>query len=87
MIDDDDAKNDEWYDTISDTSTRHSDTLFDSTGEYKYRHIVHAIDINNHDLKNGNLPTNSILYDANEHESYNTNINNDTETQINTTPR
>ena len=34
-IDDEDAENDEWYDAISDNSTRHNDTIFDSTGEYK----------------------------------------------------
>ena len=31
--DDNDANNDEWYDAISDDSTKHNDTLFDSTGE------------------------------------------------------
>ena len=40
-IDDDYADNDEWYDTISDDTTRHNDALFDSTREYKHRHIVH----------------------------------------------
>ena len=51
-IDDDDADNDEWYDLISDYSTRHNDTLFDSTREYKHMNIVHGIDINSHDLDN-----------------------------------
>ena len=73
-IDDDDADNDEWYDEISDESTRQNDTLFDSTGEYKYRHIVHGIDIRNFDLEHGIISTNSIFYDGNEHESYSTNI-------------
>ena len=48
---------------------------------------VHGIDIKNHDIENGILPTNSIFYDVNEHESYSTNENNDTEIRINTTPR
>ena len=86
-IDDDDAENVEWYDVISDESTRHNDTLFDSTGEYKHRHIVHGININNHYLENGILPTKPIFYDVNEHESYSTNENNDTESRIHTTPR
>ena len=46
-IDDDDADNDDWYDAIQNISTRHNEPLFDRTGEYKQRHIVHGIDINN----------------------------------------
>ena len=79
-IDDDGADNDEWYDAISYTSTKNNDTLFDSTREYKHRHRVHVIDIDNHDLENEILSINSIYYDVNEHEPYNTNGNNDTET-------
>ena len=45
IIDDDDAGNDDWCDTIPDISTRHSESLFDSTGEYKHRHSIHGIDI------------------------------------------
>ena len=86
-IGDDDADNDDWYDEISDISTRHNDALFDSTGEYKYRYIVYGIDINNHYLENWFLPTNSIVYDVNEHESYNIDENIDPETQITTKPR
>ena len=86
-IDDDDSDNEEWYIEISDDSTRHNDTLFDSTGEYKHRHIVHGIDIKNHDFENCIIPTNLIFYDVNEHKSYNTNENNDTETRGSTTQR
>ena len=61
--------------------------MFDSTGEYKHRHIVHGIDINNRDLENGILPTISMFYDANSHELYNTDENNNPETLITTKPR
>ena len=32
IIDEDDSNNDDWYDVISDISTRQNDDLFDSTG-------------------------------------------------------
>ena len=63
---------------MSNDLTRHNDTLFDSSGEYKHRHTLHSIDINNRNLENGILPTNSLFYDVNEHESYSTNENNNT---------
>ena len=85
-IDDDDAENDDWYDAISDISTRYNESLFDSTGEYKHRNIVHGIDINNHNLENGILPNNSIFYDVHEHDSYNTHKSNTADTHMNTQP-
>ena len=86
-IDDDDADNDNWYDAIQDISTRHNESLFDSTGECKQRHIIHYIDINNHDIENEIIPNNSTFYDVHEHDSYNTHKCNTADTQMNTQPR
>ena len=83
-IDDNDANNNDWYDEISDTSIKHNYTLFDSTGRYNYRHVIHGIDIKIHDLDNRILPNDSLFYDVHEHESYNTGENNYTETKIST---
>ena len=83
-IDDNDAANDYWYDAIPDISTRNNGSLFDSTGEYKYRYIINGIDINNYDLENGIIPNDSIFYDAHEHDSFNTHESNTVDTQITT---
>ena len=83
----DDAENDGWCDEILDISTRHNESLFDSTGEYKHRHIVHGIDINNHYLENGILPNESVFYDKHKHDSYITQKSNNADTQINIQPR
>ena len=77
-IDGNNADNDDWYDRISDTSTKYNDTLFDSTGGYKYRNFVHVIDISNYNIVKRILPNNSLLYDFHETYSYNTCKNNHT---------
>ena len=53
--------------------------LFDSTGRYKHRYVIHGIDINSRDLDNGLLPNDSLFYCVHEHESYDTDVNNDAE--------
>ena len=87
ITDDDADDNDDWHDVILNISTRHNNSLFNSTGEYKHRHIIHGIDINNQDITNGILSNNSIFYNALEHDSYKTHKINTADTQMITQSR
>ena len=79
-IDDDAADNGDWYDEISDISTRHNDKLFDSTGEYKYIYVIYGIDINNHNFENRTIPNDSLFYSVHDHDSYNIEEHDNTDT-------